>query len=217
MHRSDTVASRYDHEGIREEEDGDWTPPVPGLNMDAYMDLVGGTPYEADEMDSSVSDKPEVLVARSHSYRRGCASSRTRGGEIDAPAVRVGGFSRSDPVSKVRRFEEEASVPLDARDRHLERMTDVPAIKVVSVLQRPDAAERQASAEKGWSLRMEQGESPMDLPVQITKMEKRMSAPAPLRVMRSSGLIVDVPVLDKDPRPPTKQERQGRRNASGKW
>lgn len=217
MHRSDTVASRYDHEGIREEEDGDWAPPVPGLNMDAYMDLVGRTPYEADEMDSSVLDKPEVLVARSHSYRRGCASSRTRGGEIDAPAVRVGGFGRSDSVSKERRFEEEDSVPSNGRDRYLERVTDMTAIKVVSVLQRPNATERQASAEKRWSLRMEQGGSPMDLPVPTTKMEKRMSAPAPLRVVRSSGLIVDVPVLNKVPQPPTKQERQERRNASGKW
>lgn len=204
------MASRYDYEGIREEEDGDWTPPVPGLDMDAYMDLVGGTPYEIDEVDSAVSDKPEVLVARSHSYRRGCAPSRTRGGEVDAPAVRVGGFGRSDSVSKERQFEEEDRAPSDARDRYLERLTDVPAIKVISVLQRPDAADRQDSAEKRWSSRMEQSGSPMDLPVPASNFEKRIPAPTSLRVMRSSGLIVDVPVLITDPRPPTKQERQER-------
>lgn len=216
VHRSDTVASRYDHEGIREEEDSDWMPPVPGLDIHAYMDLVGGTPYEVDDVYSPMSAKPEVLVARSHSYRRGCASSRTKGVEVEAPAVRIGEFARVGSISKERHFEEEDRVPTDARDRYLERLTDVPAIKLVSVLQRPGAAERQASAEKRWSLRVEQGGSPTALPVPASIVEKRLSAPAPLRVMRSSGLIVDVPVLKKEPRPPTKQERQERRNASGK-
>lgn len=52
----------------------------------------------------------------------------------------------------------------------------------------------------------------MDLPVLTSNVEKRLSAPTPvpLKVMRSSGLMVDVPVLNEDPRPLTKQERQER-------
>lgn len=217
VHRSDTVASRYDDERIEEEDDSDWVPPVPGLNVNAYMGLVGESPYEFNEEEDSsapkeVAERTEPLTVRSQSYRKDCASSRTKGSSLDAAdRVRGGGFGVESSNSEERAVERSFAVPKTARERQLNRLTDVPDIRVVSAGESSgDSVAERASAEERWSSRERQGDDPMGLPAPINNIEKRMSAPAPLRVVRSSGLVVDVPVLKQAPRPPTRQERQER-------
>lgn len=220
MHRSDTVASRYDDERIEEEDDGEWVPPVPGLNINAYASLVGESPYNFDEEEATPVAR-QASVVRSRSYKRGCASSRTKGMSLNVvDQISGAGFGADSQRSKEREYEDELWVPSDAMERQIGRLTDVPDIKVVSIGESSvSSSAGRASAEKRWSLREQQGGNPMGMPTPV--VQKRMSAPAPLRIKRSNGLIVDVPVLKEAPQPPSRQERQERgrivSNAVGGW
>lgn len=206
VHRSDTVASRYDDERIEEEDDREWVPPVPGLNIDAYASLVGESPYEFDEEEATPVVR-QASVVRSQSYKRGCANSRTRGSMNVADQIRGAGFGWGER-SKEREYEDNFSILSDARERQRDRLSDMPDIRVISVGESSAELSGRGSAEQRWSLREQQGSNPMG--AQISVADKRMSAPAPLRVVRSNGLIVDVPVLKQAPQPPSRQERQER-------
>lgn len=220
MHRSDTVASRYDNERIEEEDDGEWVPPVPGLNINAYASLVGESPYEFDEEEPTPVAR-QASILRSKSYKRGCASSRTRGTSLNvADQISGAGFGADSGRSKEREYEDEFLVPSDAMERQMERLTDAPDIRVITIGESSASSSAgHASAKERWSLREHHGGNPMGVPT--PKNAKRMSAPAPLRVVRSNGMIVDVPVLKQAPQPPSRQERQERsiivRNVVGEW